>query len=1416
MSESEKSFDEIGWVKFQFEQSWLKEGQPVDVREFAQNASPGDLVLLKELIVLNFDYWWEAHKQKLEVNGAVADEPPSVGTYLRQYPEIRDDDTSILELLIIEITNWPHPNKDDYVDEFPKFQQELTVIFDLLKMFRPEQLRQWTDSLSVIARALGHGSQTAQFAAQESPVDASDTNDLQESNAEPLPPLKSGQVLELLDQFRVIEGEEGVQIGEGAFKRVYKGQQESTGRPVAVKQLKQLKSDNVRSFLSEGRAQAALEHQSIPPVMLLGDQDGQPALLVEKLIQAPDWSTLIHNDLNLSQNLEILLKVSQAASYAHRKCDLVHRDIKPQNVLVSEFGEVYLVDWGLAVQVADEPKLDEAVRQLKEEPAGYILGPPAYMAPEMALGSNQLSTPATDVFLLGAILYEILTGHAPYNVFPRTAVLRAAAHWFPDLPDDAPEELKSIALRAMAKDPEQRYTDAGEFAEAIQRYQSHVVADEQTSDAERQFAELQKTLMTTSVSGDSSSTLTSLIAAADRYRLAGKRWADSVESATADDGKKGKPDEFTERGLERSLTGERSAREELVAFAVRSGDLALAESQVTELTRLTSNRAGELKSSVGAAKTKRRRERLQRVGAIAATVVTAIGLAISTAVVWSKNEQLAESNRNLLTANIREEAAKNEARGDRKLALEAIQDMVFKVDPILRNQSGFAETRRSILEKLPAIVQRIASRSDSKDDTSRTEIYTLLAVADITEQLAGSGDAAGNEWAEQATELRMRARQIAESRLVIAPDAPVAIRDGMVTLNSIADESLQRGDLETAQRLFAQSLKTAETLFALDELVETQRRRDLALACERLGDVSQKLGDFAKALSYFERQYATLLPLTKNIPSADIVNRDIAISLSQIGKMQLRSRRLADGVKTLRKSIDVSRVRATELPNDFQAQRDLADGNLTLGQIFFVTNQFEAAKPLYESAASILQTLTDLNPGNLELRRSNATALQNLGDLARRLKNTSVGQEAYLKAISEWDSLAGLAPNNAETHRKLIAVRINFSDLLSDIERLDDAIFQLENARQKCLERKEEDDSVSLLRSHILCCNKLGKIYLLKDEFESADKWFQVGLKLSRERAEAYPIDYEAQRDLDIALNNVGDLLLEMAPREALKYYGESKTRAGKRFSTENPESVQDLLTVLSRMGSAHGVLNEHDSAQRALQEGLELVSDLRKQNDAPHLIVMAAKLHRQSGLVYLNSAQAPLAVEAFNNAISLLKENQEAGQLTPADGFLLKQLETEIASAKILEKALQPLEELLKSPKEELAPLVERRAMTMLQLGRYQDALDAGSRLFELPNLGVNQLYNSACVFSRCAECLKDGGTLESGDETKVTVKTLQTKAIKALRLSIAAGWNDVDHMKSDADLTSLKGLPAFQEILGGKKSPPTDAEQQPAATPK
>ena len=212
--------DDVQRIKLEFEQSWLRDAAPFDVRQYAKTVRPDCPNLLNELIILNFDYWWEAHKQGLTINGAEMDEPPSVQTYLRQFPEVSNDDASILELLAIEITNWPHPDRDDYIGEYPRFSKELDAIFELLRLFRPEQLRQWTGSLSLIARALGHTSQTAQIAREEHATDAANT--VQRDHA-PVPSLEHGQVLELLDQFRIVEGEQGVQIGEGGVQAGLQG-----------------------------------------------------------------------------------------------------------------------------------------------------------------------------------------------------------------------------------------------------------------------------------------------------------------------------------------------------------------------------------------------------------------------------------------------------------------------------------------------------------------------------------------------------------------------------------------------------------------------------------------------------------------------------------------------------------------------------------------------------------------------------------------------------------------------------------------------------------------------------------------------------------------------------------------------------------------------------------------------------------------------------------------------------------------------------------------------------------------------------------------------------------------------------------------------------------------------------------------
>lgn len=733
-SEQAPNRDELNEVLRQFEQAWLNDDTPPDVRRtFDANASLS-VTLLKQLVVLNYDLAWDAFRNNLPDAPHPAPEPNPVRVYRRAFPETEDDDELLFELLFLEITNWENPDEEYYVEKYPQLADALRSVFELLKLFRPEQLRSWAGSVSKMARAQVDDSHSilldTKADSSERSLPSVDTGG-EDETTEPQPPLEDGATLELADSCRIA----GETIGVGAFKRVYQGYQASTGRAVAVKQLVRLTRQGVRNFVSEGRAQAGLDHQNIPPVMLLGDQDGQPALLLEKLIRAPDWSTIIRDAKQRQRNLDILLTVSRAAEYAHRECHLVHRDIKPQNVLVGEYREVYLVDWGLAVQVGDEPVLDDSVRQLRHEPDGYIIGPPAYMAPEMAMGRNQKCTPATDVFLLGAILYEILSGHPPYDAYPRAACMRAAAHLFPDLPDDVPEELKAITLQAMARDPADRFVDAGEFGDALDRYLSHQEAENQSNRAESAFRSLREELNRPPAQRrDAPALLTSLIADADQYRQAGVLWESSGETGeeqNAADASRGesteapstepaaKLDEFTAAGIERSRRGECEAREQLVSFAIESGDLALAQSQAEVLGELNSPRADELQTSVSRAQERRQRDRRQRLTAAAAALILLIASlafwqqrtsadaraekAESDRVAAESKQQLAEAETQKKAAQVRAAQAETKAAQEETRRQEAERLAAGERADRERERAQLAESQRLFNQAITAI-----------------------------------------------------------------------------------------------------------------------------------------------------------------------------------------------------------------------------------------------------------------------------------------------------------------------------------------------------------------------------------------------------------------------------------------------------------------------------------------------------------------------------------------------------------------------------------------------------------------------------------------------------------------------------------------------------------------------------------------
>jgi len=179
--------------------------------------------------------------------------------------------------------------------------------------------------------------------------------------------------------------------------------------------------------------------------------------------------------------LQVFVKVCEAVAFAHSR-GVIHRDLKPTNIMISDFGQVYVLDWGIARLLPRTPGQDPAVRLSADEaigrnadPEGILMGTPSYMAPEQFRGVQDALDQRTDVFALGATLYQILTGQPPLSM----EIIRAFRMRQPPPPIVAPErlapglpmELARIAMRAMAYDPSERYASVGELKRDIEHFQ---------------------------------------------------------------------------------------------------------------------------------------------------------------------------------------------------------------------------------------------------------------------------------------------------------------------------------------------------------------------------------------------------------------------------------------------------------------------------------------------------------------------------------------------------------------------------------------------------------------------------------------------------------------------------------------------------------------------------------------------------------------------------------------------------------------------------------------------------------------------------------------------------------------------------------------------------------------------------------
>ncbi len=278
------------------------------------------------------------------------------------------------------------------------------------------------------------------------------------------------------------------QIAEGGMGRIFLGRDLHLERPVAIKVLLERAPQLLRRFEREARITAKLVHPGIVTVHDLGFSPAGEPYLVKNLVRGRSLDRAIAEAETLEERLALLPHVIAAAdamAYAHDQ-GIIHRDLKPSNVLVGAFGEVVIVDWGLAKELAKdqdaEPEPGDGRDRLPGAPPrrpglsapGAVLGTPAYMAPEQAAGGA--TDARADVFALGAILYHVLTG-APPRAGERTSDVVGLARTEPPAPLAAleprlPSDLHAIVARAMAFEPAGRYPTAFELADDLKRLQT--------------------------------------------------------------------------------------------------------------------------------------------------------------------------------------------------------------------------------------------------------------------------------------------------------------------------------------------------------------------------------------------------------------------------------------------------------------------------------------------------------------------------------------------------------------------------------------------------------------------------------------------------------------------------------------------------------------------------------------------------------------------------------------------------------------------------------------------------------------------------------------------------------------------------------------------------------------------------------
>jgi TolB-like protein/Tfp pilus assembly protein PilF len=277
--------------------------------------------------------------------------------------------------------------------------------------------------------------------------------------------MRAAAMLGELGDYELLE-----EIGRGGQGVVFRARQKSLNRTVALKVVslgQSASKAHLKRFRREAEAVASLDHSGIVPVYEVGEREGS-CYFSMKFVEGGQLDKVVRRTpMSVRQAAELIAKVARTVHYAHEH-GILHRDIKPGNILLDEKGEPHLTDFGLARLVESESTITRTME---------VMGTPSYMAPEQAAGNNAAISSVTDVYGLGAVLYQLLTGQPPFAGGTTYETIKLVLDTEPRQPrllnPKIDRDLSTICLKCLDKDPKRRYSSALALAEDLERWLKH-------------------------------------------------------------------------------------------------------------------------------------------------------------------------------------------------------------------------------------------------------------------------------------------------------------------------------------------------------------------------------------------------------------------------------------------------------------------------------------------------------------------------------------------------------------------------------------------------------------------------------------------------------------------------------------------------------------------------------------------------------------------------------------------------------------------------------------------------------------------------------------------------------------------------------------------------------------------------------